>query len=230
MCPERSPAPRPSPTRSGAPHLLAASTVLPSGYTQRMQRLGDALHDAVPAAGRVRTAAVERVQHAFARLEEHRTAHATSTAESRTGTARMAVRLLRWLAVPAEPAPATLYDAVNRQVRDDAWVDRARLDVFAGSTDQPVAAAYSLLHRTVDARRAEHDEQFARLLAAGHRRRRRARRAAARRGRTRPGRGAAAAPAPAGAAAGPGRDEYRRDPPNSPSRCCAPAPVPAGGN
>ncbi len=149
----------------GSTHLLAGSTVLPSGHTQRMQAFGRALLDAVPVGGRVRPHAVERVQDALARLDRHRIAHATTIETNRTETAWMAVRLLRWLAVPAGPAPATLYDALNRQVRDDAWVDRARLDVFAGSTDTSVADAYSLLYRTVDARRAEHDEQFARLLA-----------------------------------------------------------------
>ncbi|MFD0822905.1 BREX-2 system phosphatase PglZ, partial [Micromonospora zhanjiangensis] len=76
----------------------------------------------------------------------------------------MAVRLLRWLAEPDGPMPATLLAAVHRQVRDDAWVDRARLDIFAGESDQQVAEAYHLLHRAVDARRARHDQQFAGLL------------------------------------------------------------------
>jgi hypothetical protein len=79
---------------------------------------------------------------------------------------QMAVRLLRWLAGPEQAKPANLYQALHRQVRDDGWVDRARLDIFAGDTDPQVAEALHLLHRAVDARRARHDQQFAELLAA----------------------------------------------------------------
>jgi hypothetical protein len=81
----------------------------------------------------------------------------------------MAVRLLRWLAIDQPSAPTTLYDALHRQVRSDGWVDRGRLDIFAGDTDPQVAEAYHLLHRAVDGRRARHDRQFAELLAAATR-------------------------------------------------------------
>ena len=47
----------------------------------------------------------------------------------------MAVRLLRWLATPDAPAAATLYEALHRHVQEDGWVDRARLDIFAGDID-----------------------------------------------------------------------------------------------
>jgi hypothetical protein len=77
----------------------------------------------------------------------------------------MAVRLLRWLATPEQPAPATLAQALARQVTEDGWVDRARLDVWAGDSDPHVASTYQRLHAAVDARRATHDEQFATLLA-----------------------------------------------------------------
>jgi hypothetical protein len=79
----------------------------------------------------------------------------------------MAVRLLRWLSTVDNADPATLYDALQRQVRVDGWVDRARLDVFAGDPDPQVAEAYQQLYRAADARRARHDRQFAELLAAG---------------------------------------------------------------
>ena len=77
----------------------------------------------------------------------------------------MAVRLLRWLSTKDSGTPLTLLDAVHRQVRDDAWVDRARLDIFAGSTDPQVTQAYARLHQAVDERRRRHDEQFATQLA-----------------------------------------------------------------
>jgi hypothetical protein len=94
------------------------------------------------------------------RLSEHRGGD-----PARLKTMQMAVRLLRWLATPDEQ-DATLYDALHRQVRDDGWVDRARLDIFAGDADPQTAEALHLLHRAVDARRARHDQHFAELLAA----------------------------------------------------------------
>ncbi|WP_320065123.1 BREX-2 system phosphatase PglZ [Micromonospora sp. RTGN7] len=139
---------------------LAASTLLPAGFTQRMRAFGAAVRLAVPVVGAGSAAElIERVQDRLAEVEAHRSAD-----RSRVETARMGVRLLRWLAVPEGPAPATILDAVHRQVRDDGWVDRARLDVFAGDVDQQVAQAYRLLHAAVDARRARHDRHFAELL------------------------------------------------------------------
>jgi hypothetical protein len=53
---------------------------------------------------------------------------------------------------------------VSCHVTADGWVDRARLDVWAGDPDPYLAAAYKILHDAVDARRAAHDQQFAALL------------------------------------------------------------------
>jgi hypothetical protein len=140
--------------------LLGASTLLPSGFLQRLRAFAAAVRLAVPAGGPADPHAVAKAQAALAKVAEHRAAD-----PRRVETAHMAVRLLRWLTTVDGPAPATLYDALHRQVRDDGWVDRARLDIFAGDTDPQVAEAYQLLHRAVDARRARHDEQFAKLLA-----------------------------------------------------------------
>ncbi|MEU8186687.1 BREX-2 system phosphatase PglZ [Micromonospora carbonacea] len=141
---------------------LAASDLLPAGFTQRMRAFGESVRLAVPAAGAPVSPAgelIERTQDRLAEVETHRSAE-----RSRVETARMAVRLLRWLATPEGPAPATMLDAVQRQVRDDGWVDRARLDIFVGDVDPQVAQAYRLLHAAVEARRARHDHQFAELL------------------------------------------------------------------
>ncbi|GAB3942655.1 hypothetical protein GCM10027614_30070 [Micromonospora vulcania] len=145
----------------GITALLGASTVLPSGFVQRLRAFADAVRLAVPAGTSALPAAVARAQSALATVEAHRAAD-----PRRVETARMAVRLLRWLHTTDGAAPATLLDALHRQVRQDGWVDRARLDVFAGDPDQQVAEAYRLLHRAVDVRRSRHDQQFATLLAA----------------------------------------------------------------
>ncbi|GIF65222.1 hypothetical protein Ais01nite_32570 [Asanoa ishikariensis] len=144
--------------------LLSSSTLLPSGFAQRLRQFADVVRVALPAGGAASAApaaAVRRVQDAFAAVEAHRGAEA-----HRVEVARMATRLLRWLASPDGPPPATIDGAVRRHVGDDGWVDRARLDVFVGDRDPAVAEAYRLLHNAVDARRARHDEQFAAQLAA----------------------------------------------------------------
>ncbi|SCL29742.1 PglZ domain [Micromonospora nigra] len=140
---------------------LVASTLLPVGFTQRMRAFGAAVRLALPgsAAGTPPPDLIGNAQDRLAEVEAHRSAD-----RSRVETARMAVRLLRWLAIGDGRGPATMLAAVHRQVRDDGWVDRARLDVFAGDVDQQVAQAYRALHAAVDTRRAEHDREFAELL------------------------------------------------------------------
>jgi hypothetical protein len=139
--------------------LLGSSVLLPAGFRQRMHTFAGAVRLAVPAGGTAVSDAVTRVQAALAEVEAHRAADPV-----RVETARMAVRLLRWLAAPDGTAPATLLEALHRQVREDGWVDRARLDVFAGDPDPVVADVYRLLHKAADTRRARHDQQFATLL------------------------------------------------------------------
>ena len=106
---------------------------------------------------------------------------------ARVETARMAVRLLRWLSTPDERHRRRCYEALQRQVRRTAgWTGR-------GWTCSPATPTRrwprrtTLLHRAVDARRARHDQQFADLLAAATAAEARAGRHAARRGRARPG-------------------------------------------
>jgi hypothetical protein len=141
--------------------LLGGSPILPSGFTHRLRALAAAVRAAVPAGTQADQAAVAKAQSLLEAVAEHRSAD-----PGRVETARMAVRLLRWLSIVDDAAPTTLYEALLRQVRVDGWVDRARLDVFAGDPDPQVAETYQLLHRAVDARRARHDQQFATLLAS----------------------------------------------------------------
>lgn len=141
--------------------LLIASDVLPSGFEARLRAFANVLREIVKA-GQPKSAAVQVAQQEWEKLDRHR----TSDNDARKDTARMAVRALRWLASQEATGPATLHDAVLRQVHDDGWVDRARLDIFAGDADPAVAEAYRQLHRAIDLRRARHDQQFAELLAA----------------------------------------------------------------
>lgn len=144
-------------TSVGAEALLGTSDLLPAGLTRRLQEFAAAVR--LPQ--EVTADAVAAAQLAATAVERHRFATGTEIE-----TARMAVRLLRWLSTSDSAPPATLLDALHRQVRQDAWVDRARLDVFAGVTDPELAGAYEALYRAADDRRRVHDEQFATLLAA----------------------------------------------------------------
>ncbi|MDT5028413.1 MAG: hypothetical protein QOE61_4839, partial [Micromonosporaceae bacterium] len=144
--------------------LLEASELLPTGLVCRLHNLARAIGHAVDQAAAdnvTPTAAVTEAERALAMVEQHRFVE-----PSVRDTARMAVRLLRWLSTADSAAPDTLLDALHRQVCDDAWVDRARLDIFTGSTDAEVAQAYGRLYHAMDARRRTHDEQFAIQLAA----------------------------------------------------------------
>jgi hypothetical protein len=139
--------------------LLEASDLLPTGLTHRVRNLARTIGQAVE--NGTTPASVALAEQALAMIEQHRFVE-----RAVRDVAHMAVRLLRWLSTTDGGAPATLLDALHRQVRDDAWADRARLDIFAGSTDPQVAKAYAALYRAVDARRRTHDEQFASHLAA----------------------------------------------------------------
>jgi hypothetical protein len=132
--------------------------LLPAALTGRLHHFADALRTALAKPGPSELAAVEASLRAVRR-------HRLAANGDRAGLAEMAVRLLRWLTTPESPAPATLAQAVARQVTEDGWVDRARLDVWAGDPDPYLAFAYQKLHAAVDARRAGHDQQFATLLA-----------------------------------------------------------------
>lgn len=121
----------------GITGLLSASTVLPTGFVQRLRAFADAVRLAVPAGATALQTAVAHAQTALARVEAHRAAE-----PRRVETARMAVRLLRWLHTDDGPAPATLLDALHRQVRQDGWVDRP------GSTSSPATQTRRLPRRT----------------------------------------------------------------------------------
>lgn len=141
-----------------AEKLLVKSDLLPAALTARLHAFADAVRAALPAPSPSTLGGAEVVVRVLRR-------HRLATVGGRVGLAEMAVRLLRWLATAEGPAPETLTAAVARQATEDGWVDRARLDVWAGDPDPYLAAAYRMLHAAVDARRAIHDEQFATLLA-----------------------------------------------------------------
>jgi hypothetical protein len=141
-----------------ATSLVPLSDQLPGAFRDRLRRFGDAVRASLPALPD--PAALDAVESAHATLQ----AHDLAAVEPPAQVATMAVRLLRWLA-SADVAVETLADALDRQVRTDAWVDRAFADIWAGDAEPAVAAAYRDLAAVVAARRARHDERLAHLLA-----------------------------------------------------------------
>lgn len=138
----------------------------PDGYRARLAALADEL---VEALGQPDTGAgIAPLEGTLIELRSHDLAWADHLAE--TERAEMAVRLVRWLASARSAAPATLGEALTRQIADDGWVDRAVADVWSGSTHLQLARAYQPLCDRVLGVRREHDGQFAALLAeaTGH--------------------------------------------------------------
>src|SRR5262249_28259474 len=142
-----------------AVEVAAASPVLRAGLDARLHRFAVSVRTAMESPGDPRAlggaeaAQREVASHVLARVEG-----------LRVSRSHMALRLLRWLAT-VDVAPATIVEAVQRQLAEDGWVDRARADVWVGDDDPLVAQAYGQLYTSVTARRAAHDQQFAPLLA-----------------------------------------------------------------
>ena len=131
------------------------SDVMRSGFAARERALAEAIDAALagqPLAG---------IERALSHLQNH---DAVATHPVTLASAQMAVRLVRWLATPSRPV-SDLADALRLQSNEEAWVDRALADVWAGTTDPQVSTAYQALAERVRLRRADSDQRFAALLA-----------------------------------------------------------------
>lgn len=145
----------------GAEQLAGASPILDAGFDARLAALTEVIAQALPLP---RASDLVALEAAWERLGEHR----RTVARSReVGTAAAAVRLTRWLALPAGE-PRTLRDGATTYLRDHAWVDRALAHVERADTARvPSArAAYGMLYEAVRERRTAFDRAFAKRLAA----------------------------------------------------------------
>jgi hypothetical protein len=163
---------------AGLTDALTNSRILPSAFRVRVHTLAGALSSAgtLSSVGTLSAAVGSRVPGdggadqllaavaaASAAVEEHLLARLEpGTVE----VARMAVRVLRWLAEPVADV-TSVADALTRQVGDWAWVDRALAVVWSGdpSGDPIVSHAYRRLHDAARARRDLLDERFANHLS-----------------------------------------------------------------
>ncbi|MGH6691466.1 MAG: BREX-2 system phosphatase PglZ, partial [Gammaproteobacteria bacterium] len=150
-------------TELHASDLARLSGQLSSAFAHRVRALAAAVRDALPSP---RTDQLTAAERAHVSVYEHDLA----SRDPRALTATMALRLLRWIAAsPAVGARSdtveTLADALDRQVRIDAWVDRALAEVWTGDPEPKVGATYRALAQQVMIRRSAHDQQIARLVA-----------------------------------------------------------------
>ncbi|THA24047.1 BREX-2 system phosphatase PglZ [Streptomyces sp. RKND-216] len=139
----------------GAEAAARTSPLLPAGLEARFTEVGTALAAGEPGP----------LDAAVQSLSEHRRADVPDV-RARIERTRMAGRLLRWLAT--EPAVETqgVGEAMDRHLRETAWVDRALEHIEAGGDpDDRLRAAYDALAERARERRHEIDRDFARELA-----------------------------------------------------------------
>ncbi|MER7048864.1 BREX-2 system phosphatase PglZ [Streptomyces jumonjinensis] len=139
----------------GAEAAAEASPVLAAGLEARFAAVGRAL-----ASGRSAT-----VSEAVRALSDHQRADGPET-RARLERARMGQRLAQWLAGDPDTESGTVAAAIERQIAETGWVDRALEHVEAGGDPDPVLrSAYDTLGTRVRRKRHEIDRDFARTLA-----------------------------------------------------------------
>lgn len=144
------------------------SRTLRVGFEDRLGVTARALRDTVAAVDRAErdpgqvTVALDAADTAVTDLGRHRLA---GLYPHRVERARMAVRLVRWLA--GEPAlPTGVGHGVDRQVTEWGWVDLAAEHVWAGDdAHAELGLAYRAVYDRVRERRREADRVFAERLA-----------------------------------------------------------------
>ncbi|WP_067795490.1 BREX-2 system phosphatase PglZ [Actinomadura formosensis] len=138
----------------GIEEQAAYSTVLPEGLGERFAALGRALRVEDP----------EAVATGLAALETHKLS-AGHDAGVRIERARMAARLVHWLATDPGSDVPTVGDALDRHVTETGWADQALDHIEAGGDPDPaLKSAYDLIGERVRDRRRRIDRSFAGAL------------------------------------------------------------------
>jgi hypothetical protein len=135
----------------------SASDFLPAGLRARVARFAAAIE---VGATTPTARASNDVDAALGAIEAH---GARATFDRSFPTARMAARLVRWLAShPGAGAP--LAEALSSYAADGAWAERALGDLWDGDTDRGLARAYQALAHAVQATRRTQDSAAAASL------------------------------------------------------------------
>jgi hypothetical protein len=133
------------------------STVLLSGFHQRLSRFAEDLQDFLQG-----TAPLERLEASFADVCRHREAHRQT---ERLGRVEMALRLARYLAMGhTEGGPASFVEVGMAYVEQGAYVDWARRSLMGGDETGALAAAFRSLAAHVRQVRERQNQRFADLL------------------------------------------------------------------
>ena len=136
--------------------LAHLSTVLASGFEQRLGRLASVLTDVLAGAAK---------PQALAPAEERVLAHAQAAQRpDRAETVRMACRLTRWLR-RSVGEPASLAEAAVRYADDGGFADWARVRVWDGDPNSSLADVCRALSERVAQAREQENRHFAELLA-----------------------------------------------------------------
>ncbi|MCQ4207770.1 BREX-2 system phosphatase PglZ [Streptomyces longispororuber] len=139
----------------GAEAAARTSPLLSAGLDARFTAVGEALTAGEPGA----------LDAAVRSLSGHRRAQEPEV-ESRIERTRMAQRLVRWLATEPQTETSHVGGAIERHLKETAWVDRALEHIEAGGdSDDRLRTAYDALAVRVRERRHEIDREFVRVLA-----------------------------------------------------------------
>ncbi|MFI8991677.1 BREX-2 system phosphatase PglZ [Streptomyces antimycoticus] len=137
----------------GATGAVRHSPYLPAGLEARLAAVGSAI------AGRD----LDACRTALRAVQAH---HLAETARTRIGRARMAVRLVQWLAPEPAWTPDTVADALAHYNAELSWADRALEHLEAGGDTEPALSdAYDALAADVRKVRRRMDQAFAEQAA-----------------------------------------------------------------
>ncbi|AKH82110.1 hypothetical protein AA958_07550 [Streptomyces sp. CNQ-509] len=137
----------------GATEAMGHSPYLSAGLEARLAGVGSAI------AGRD----LDACRAALRAVQAH---HLAETARTRIGRARMAVRLVQWLATEPVWTPDTVAGALAHYNAELSWADRALEHLEAGGDTEPaLSGAYEALAADVRETRRRMDRAFAEQVA-----------------------------------------------------------------
>lgn len=137
---------------------VPASDLLAEAWSARLAAVGDGLTALLAGTA----GAEERAADAEAALSRHVLAQADGSTGSLAAIEAMS-RLVRWLAVPAPAAAATLRTAIDLEVSDGSWVVWAR-SILAAPGAVELAEAAQRVSAAVDARRTRISIAFGEIV------------------------------------------------------------------
>ena len=130
------------------------------GYEQRLSRFGNQISRAIAS---LTQEAIRRCEDLQTEIADHRRAKIGQRTDQLSRT-EMALRLLRWLAVPI-PAATSFSEMADVYRRELAFVDWARESICRGEDVTDLTKAYQQLDQAVLARREQFNQAFAKSLA-----------------------------------------------------------------